>query len=123
MKEVNIVNKAILIGRLTGEPEVRYTKGKDSIPVANYTLAVDRKNSDDEADFIRCVTFDKGAEFAEKYLKKGMKIAVIGRITTGSYEHKDGYTVYTTEVIVEQHEFCEPKKEDEKSHSSNKKKR
>ena len=109
------MNKVILIGRLTKDPEIRYSTGEGSMAIANYTLAVDRRrrqNSDaDEqtADFIRCIAFGRTAEFAEKYLKKGTKILVQGRIQTGSYTNKDGQTVYTTDVIVDEHEFVESK--------------
>lgn len=98
------MNKAILIGRLTRDPDVR--KSGETM-VARYTLAVDRFK--DGADFISCVAFGKSAEFADKYLKKGTKIAVTGRIQTGSYENREGQKVYTTDVIVETHEFVEPK--------------
>ena len=98
------MNKAILIGRLTRDPDVR--KSSETM-VARYTLAVDRFK--DGADFISCVAFGKSAEFADKYLKKGTKIAVTGRIQTGSYENREGQKVYTTDVIVETHEFVEPK--------------
>ena len=103
------MNKVILIGRLTREPEVRYS---GETAVSRYSLAVDRKfkrEGEQTADFINCVAFGKNGEFAEKYLKKGMKIAVTGRIQTGSYTDKDGKKVYTTDVIVEEHEFCESK--------------
>ena len=103
------MNKVILIGRLTKDVEVRHT---GETAVARYSLAVDRKfkrEGEPTADFINCVTFGKNAEFAEKYLKKGTKIAVTGRIQTGSYTDKDGKKVYTTDVIVEEHEFCESK--------------
>lgn len=103
------MNKVILMGRLTREPEVRYS---GETAVARYSLAVDRKYKKDgeaTADFISCVAFGKSGEFVEKYLKKGMKIAVTGRIQTGSYTNKDGVKVYTTDVIVEEHEFCESK--------------
>lgn len=106
------MNKVILIGRLTREPEVRYSQGNESMCIARYSLAVDRKyKKDDEqtADFISCVAFGKNGEFAEKYLHKGTKIAVTGRIQTGSYTNKDGQKVYTTDVVVEEHEFCESK--------------
>jgi len=110
------MNKVILIGRLTRDPEVRYAAGNSSMAIANYTLAVDRRRSrqnagpdEQTADFIRCVAFGYSAEFAEKYLKKGTKILVQGRIQTGSYTNKDGQTVYTTDVIVEDHEFVESK--------------
>ena len=103
------LNRVILIGRLTGSPEVRYSNvNGDQLAIARYTLAVDRKKKD-ETDFIRCVAFGKQGEFAEKYLNKGMKIGVEGRIQTGSYEDKDGKKVYTTDVVVEAHEFCEKK--------------
>lgn len=102
------MNKVILIGRLTADPEVRYTA--DQKAVANYTLAVDRRAARNaeghEADFIRCIAWEKRAEFAEKYLKKGTKVAVLGRIQTGSYTGKDGKKVYTTDVIVEEVEFA-----------------
>ena len=106
------MNKVILIGRLTKDPEVRYTQGENSMAIASYTIAVDRagRKKDDQqqsADFIRCKAFGKSGEFVEKYLKKGTKIAITGRIETGSYQNKEGQTVYTTDVIVESHEFCE----------------
>lgn len=104
------MNKVILIGRLVADPDVQeYGKGKSAGKLARYRLAVDRAGSD-EADFISCVTFGKGADFAEDYLSKGMKIGVYGEIRTGSYENKNGDKVYTTEVVVSQHEFCESKK-------------
>ena len=107
------MNKVILMGRLTRDPDVRYTQGNEPMAIARYTLAVDRKGrkqqGDVEADFISCVTFGKNAEFAEKYLKQGTKIAVVGRIQTGSYTNKDGIKVYTTDVVVEEHEFAESK--------------
>lgn len=108
------MNKVMLIGRLVADPEVRYSQGVNSTAVAHYRLAVDRKYKHDgeqTADFINCVAFGKNGEFAEKYLHKGLKIAVCGRIQTGSYTNKDGQKVYTTDVIVEEHDFCE-KKED-----------
>lgn len=106
------MNKVILIGRLTREPEVRYSQGENASAVARYTLAVDRRfkrEGDATADFISCVSFGKGAEFAEKYLHQGVKIAVTGRIQTGSYTNKDGVKVYTTDVVVEDQEFAESK--------------
>ena len=106
------MNKVILMGRLTREPEVRYSQGENPIAIARYTLAVDRKikaEGQPTADFINCIAFKNYAEFAEKYLHKGMKIAVTGRIQTGSYTNKDGQKVYYTEVVVEDHEFCEKK--------------
>lgn len=105
------MNRVILIGRLTKDPEVRYAQGGDGKSVARYTLAVDRayKSEGQNADFINCICFGKGAEFCEKYLKKGIKIAVSGRIQTGSYTNRNGQKVYTTEVVVEEQEFCERK--------------
>ena len=108
------MNKVILMGRLTRDPEVRYTQGDNQMAIARYTLAVDRRfnrNGDDNntADFISCVAFGKSGEFAERYLRKGTKIAVTGRIQTGSYTNKDGVKVYTTDVVVEDQEFAESK--------------
>lgn len=107
------MNKVILVGRLTRDPEIRYTSGQNQTAVGRYTLAVDRrykKEGDEQtADFINCVTFGRGAEFAEKYLHQGTKIAVVGRIQTGSYTNKDGQRVYTTDIVVEEHEFAESK--------------
>lgn len=106
------MNKWNGIGRLTREPDVRYSQGNEPTAVARYTLAVDRKykrEGEQSADFINCVAFGKAGDFAEKYFKKGMKIGVVGRIQTGSYTNKDGQKVYTTDVIVEEQEFCESK--------------
>lgn len=106
------MNRVILIGRLVRDPEVRYSQGEKSIAIARYTLAVDRKfkkEGEQSADFISCVAMGKNGEFAEKYLKQGTKIAIEGRIQTGSYTNKDGNKVYTTDVIIEGHEFCESK--------------
>lgn len=108
------MNKVILSGRLTADPEIRYTNSKSDgqMAIGRYTLAVDRRfkrQGEADADFLRCVTFGKGGEFAEKYLHKGMKILVTGRIQTGSYEDRDGRKVYTTDILVEDHEFCESK--------------
>lgn len=106
------MNKVILMGRLTRDPEMRYAQNENGTAVARYTLAVDRRSKRDEnqdADFTGCVVFGKGAEFAEKYLAKGIKIAVTGRIQTGSYTNKDGQKVYTTDVVVEEQEFAESK--------------
>ena len=100
------MNKVILVGRLTRDPEIRYTSGQNQTAVGRYTLAVDRRYT---ADFINCVTFGRGAEFAEKYLHQGTKIAVVGRIQTGSYTNKDGQRVYTTDVVAEEQEFAESK--------------
>ena len=107
------MNKVILMGRLTRDPEVRYSQGENPLAIARYTLAVDRRQSrsnggdEQSADFINCVAFGRSGEFAEKYLHKGTKIAVTGRIQTGSYTNKEGVKVYTTEVVVEDHEFAE----------------
>lgn len=107
------MNQVILTGRLTADPEVRYSQGDNSICTARYTLAVDKgykvREGESTADFIRCVAFGKLGEFAEKYLHKGIKIAITGRINTGSYTNNDGQKVYTTDVVVTQHEFCESK--------------
>lgn len=106
------MNKIILMGRLTKDPDVRYSQGEKSMAIARYTLAVERKFKRDgeaNADFINCIAFGKNGEFAEKYLHKGIKIAVVGRIQTGSYTNKDGNKVYTTDVVVEEHEFAESK--------------
>lgn len=107
------MNKVYLIGRPTRDPEVRYSQGENAMAVARYTLAVDRKynrnNDEQSADFINCVAFDRNGEFAEKYLRKGTKIAVVGHIQTGSYTNKDGIRVYTTDVVVDEHEFVESK--------------
>lgn len=102
------MNIVTLMGRLCADPEIRQT---DSTTVGSYTLAVDRIGKDKGADFIRCKTFGKSADFAQQYLKKGMKIAVEGRISTGSYTNKEGQKVYTTDVIVNAHHFCESKGE------------
>lgn len=107
------MNKVILMGRLTRDPDIRYSQGEKSTAVARYALAVDRKFKRDgeaSADFINCIAFGKNGEFAEKYLRKGTKIVVVGRIQTGSYTNKDGQKVYTTDVVVEEHEFAESKK-------------
>ena len=109
------MNKVILMGRLTRDPEVRYSQGESALAIARFTLAVDRRGRRQDgadqqtADFISCVAFGKTAEFAEKYLRQGTKIAVTGRIQTGSYTNKDGQKVYTTEVVVEETEFAESK--------------
>lgn len=106
------MNKVILMGRLTADPDVKRTEGDNPMAIARYTLAVDRrfkKEGEQTADFIRCVAFGKGGEFAEKYLHKGIKIAVSGRIQTGSYENAEGQKVYTTDVVVEEQEFAESK--------------
>lgn len=108
------MNKAIVMGRLTKDPEVRYSnQGDNSMAIARYTLAVDRRfkreGENDAADFIPCVAFGKAGEFAQKYFRKGMKVSISGRIQTGSYNNKDGQKVYTTEVVIEEQEFAESK--------------
>ena len=114
-REKNKVNKVILMGRLTREPDIRYSQGERQIAIARYTLAVDRRGrssangNEQTADFISCVAFDRAAEFAEKYFHQGTKILVTGRIQTGSYTNRDGQKVYTTDVVVEDQEFAETK--------------
>lgn len=114
------MNKVILIGRLVCDPEVRYSQGSKPTAVSKYSLAVPRRfkrDNEPDCDFINCVAFGKLGEFAEKYLRKGIKIAVTGRIQTGSYTNKDGVKVYTTDVIVEEQEFCESKNASQQSDS------
>ena len=106
------MNKVILMGRLTRDPEVRYGAGENSTAVARYTIAVDRRfkrDGEQNTDFIGCVAFGRNAEFAEKYLRQGTKIVLIGRIQTGSYTNRDGQKVYTTDIVVEEQEFAESK--------------
>ena len=108
------MNKVILMGRLTRDPEVRYSSGDNQMAIARYSLAVDRRgrregNDGQTADFINCVAFGRAGEFAEKYFHKGIKVLVTGRIQTGSYTNKDGQKVYTTDVIIEEQEFAESK--------------
>ena len=115
------MNKVVLVGRLTKNPEVRYTQGENQTAIARYTLAVDRRfkrDGEPTADFINCVVFGKSAEFAEKYFRQGLRVAISGRITTGSYTNKDGIKVYTTEVTVEEQEFAESKSESESNKTS-----
>lgn len=107
------MNKVILMGRLTRDPEVRYSQGAQPLAIARYTLAVDRRGSkqgEQSADFINCVAFGKNGEFAEKYLHQGTKVVVTGRIQTGSYTNRDGQKVYTTDVVAEEQEFAESKR-------------
>ena len=107
------MNKVILMGRLTRDPHISFSTGDKPMTIARYTLAVDRRRKSDggeqTADFISCVAFDKAAEFAEKYLHQGTKIAVTGRIQTGSYTNREGQKVYTTDVVIEEQEFAESK--------------
>jgi single-strand DNA-binding protein len=106
------------MGRLTKDPEIRYSQGDDSTAIARYSIAVDRRvraqNGEQAADFINIVAFGKGGEFAEKYLKKGMKVLITGRIQTGSYTNRDGVKVYTTDIVAEDQEFCEKKEDAER---------
>ena len=113
-----MLNKVILMGRLTRNPEVRYSQGEKATCVARYTLAVNRRfhrEGEQDADFINCVAFGRQGEFAEKYLKQGTKIVISGRIQTGSYTNRDGVKVYTTDVVIEEQEFAESKKAAETS--------
>ncbi len=108
------MNKVVLMGRLTRDPDVRYTRGERAMAVANYTLAVDRRGKKSQegeanADFIQCTAFDKAGEFAEKYFRQGMRVLISGRIQTGSYTDRDGRKVYTTQVIIEEQEFADSK--------------
>lgn len=110
------MNKVILMGRLTRDPEVRYSAGDNSMAIARYTLAVDRrirKENEANADFIGCIAFGRNAEFAEKYFRQGMRVVITGRIQTGSYTNRDGNKVYTTDVIIEDQEFAESKSSSE----------
>lgn len=115
------MNKVILMGRLVRDPDIRYSNGENATAVARFTLAVDRRfkrDGEQNADFINCISFGKSAEFAEKYLRKGIKMVVTGRIQTGSYTNKDGNKVYTTDVVVEEQEFAESKKASETNSGS-----
>ena len=109
------MNRVILMGRLTRDPEVRYSQGERSMAIARYTLAVERRGrksqdgNGQQADFINCIAFDRAGEFAEKYFRQGMRVLVSGRIQTGSYVNKDGQKVYTTDIIVDDQEFADSK--------------
>ena len=110
------MNKVILMGRLTRDPELRYSnKGQDQTAICNYTLAVDRRQRNQDgstpADFIPCTAFGRAAEFAEKYFSQGLRVLVTGRIQTGSYTNRDGVKVYTTTVIIEEQEFADSRKD------------
>ena len=112
------MNKVILMGRLTRNPDIRYTAGENSTAIARYTLAVDRRYKRDgepTADFINCVAFGRSAEFAEKYFQQGLKIVISGKIQTGSYTNREGVKVYTTDIVVEEQEFAESKRSLENS--------
>lgn len=116
------MNKVILLGRLVREPETRYGGANDSMAVCRYTLAVDKKFKKDgeaTADFINCISFGKIAEFAEKYFTKGLRVAVSGRIQTGSYTNRDGQKIYTTDVVVEEHEIAQSRSEASNQQESN----
>lgn len=114
------MNKVVLCGRLTKEPEIRYSAGERSMAIARYTLAVERKGKKKEgepsSDFINCIAFDKSGEFAEKYFTKGLRVLISGRIQTGSYTNKDGKKVYTTDIVVEEQEFADGKNQTEKKY-------
>lgn len=118
------MNRVILMGRLTRDPEVRYTQGEKQMAIARYTLAVERRRSssqeEQQADFIPCVAFDKRAEFAEKYFTQGLRVLISGRIQIGSYTNKDGQRVYTTEVIIDEQEFADTKREGSSQNNSSK---
>lgn len=105
------MNRWVGMGRLTKEPDVRISTGENRMTITRYTVAIDRRGKDQPADFIPCVSFGKTAEFAEKWFHQGMRICVEGRIQTGSYKDKEGRTVYTTEVVVDNHEFAQNKSE------------
>ena len=116
------MNKVILMGRLTRDPEVRYSQGDNATDIARFTLAVDRRiKRDNEAsvDYINCVSFGRSAEFAEKYFHKGTKIVIVGRIQTGSYTNKDGQKVYTTDIVIEEQDFAESKAASQQNNSGN----
>lgn len=115
------MNKVILMGRLTRDPEIRYSQGDNTMTIARYSLAVPRKfkrDNEPDCDFINCVAFGKTAEFIEKWCVKGTKLLVEGRIQTGSYTNKDGQKVYTTDIMVEQCEFAESKKMAEENNTA-----
>lgn len=115
------MNKVILMGRLTRDAEIRYSQGENSMAIARFSLAVDRrfrKDGEQSADFINCIAFGKTAEFYEKFGRKGTKFVIEGRIQTGSYTNKDGQRVYTTDVVVENTEFAESKSNNQSGNSS-----
>lgn len=114
------MNKVILMGRLTRNPEVKYSQGDNATAIARFTLAVERrikKDNEASADFINCVSFGRSAEFAEKYFRKGTKIVICGRIQTGSYTNKDGQKVYTTDIVIEEQDFAESKATSQQNNS------
>lgn len=107
------MNRVILMGRLTRDPETRYSQGERSMAISRYTLAVDRRGrkveNEQNTDFINCVAFDKAGEFAERYFRQGMRVLISGRIQTGSYMNKDGVKIYTTDIVIEDQEFADSK--------------
>ena len=114
------MNKVILMGRLTRDPEVRYSQGDNATAIARFTLAVERRikrDNEASADFINCISFGRSAEFAEKYFRKGTKIVICGRIQTGSYTNKDGQKVYTTDIVIEEQDFAESKATSQQNNS------
>ena len=116
------MNKVVLMGRLTRDPEVSYTKGDNPMAIARYTLAVDRRfkrEGEATADFINCVAFGKAGEFAEKYFRQGLKVIVCGRIQTGSYTNREGKKAYTTDVVIEEQDFAESKGAAKESNQGN----
>jgi len=116
------MNKVVLIGRFVADPDVRYSQNENSTCIARYTIAVNRRfkrDNEPDADFIRIVAFGKQGEFIEKYFSKGMKIAVVGRIQTGSYKDADGKTIYTTDIVAEEQDFVESKSNAQASNNSN----
>ena len=116
------MNKAILVGRLTRDPEIRYSQGENGTAVGRYTIAVDRRfkrDNEPTADFIPCVVFGRSAEFAEKYFRQGMRVSVSGRMQTGSYTNKDGQKVYTTDIVIEEQDFAESKAASQQNNSGN----
>lgn len=116
------MNKVILMGRLTRDPEVRYSQGDNATAIARFTLAVDRRikrDNEASADYINCVSFGRSAEFTEKYFHKGTKIVIAGRIQTGSYTNKDGQKVYTTDIVIEEQDFAESKAASQQNNSGN----
>ena len=115
------MNKVILMGRLTRDPDVRYSAGENALAIARYTLAIDRRfrrDGEATADFIPCISFGRTAEFAEKYFRQGMRITICGRIQTGSYTNNEGNRVYTTEVVIEEQEFAESKNASQANNNS-----
>ena len=114
------MNKVILMGRLTRDPEVRYSQGDNATAIAKFALAVNRKTkreNETSADYINCISFGRSAEFAEKNFRKGTKIVILGRIQTGSYTNRDGQKVYTTDIVIEEQDFAESKSASQQNNS------